>query len=561
MPIVPRYDRPQVQEQGFSNVQTSVPNNINQAGSGAQISQAINEGVRLFQEEKRKADDVATTDAYARLSTLKNNLEYDPNTGARTKRGQDAFGVIDDYSEKFDQGAEEIESNLKNEDQKAMFRQMRAKERLSLTKSLQGHVYNETIRFDNEATQSAITASLNDSVNNYKNQGSIQENIARQTALVDAYSERNGLSADGRKNMLLESHSQTYRSVLERMMTNGEDLLAKEYYSKIKGKMTAKDTIQVEKALEVSSVRGESQRKTDEIMLSSDTVTDGLAKARQIKDPELRDAVVSRVKSRFSELKAIEKQELDTLYLDAYQRLESNPNADPVDVIPPSVFSKLNAQQKTALYKVNDPGTDDVNTWDAFLNLTAQQMSSLSLSDFQTQYWAGMDVSHREKAADLWNTARNDMSDLKVDGFLTERNVIKNALINSDFYSVDKPSFEEKQTLVNFESQIDKQYQEFQRTKGRKPYPEEFQKMVDDELTKKVFVDDWFFDSQKLAADVKENERGDVYVPIKEIPEDALIQINNMAKEAGITLTKGKIEKIYGAAVLGDDKRVQELLR
>lgn len=563
MPTVPRFEEPQVQERALPSARFTPPSDIASFGGGQSTQRVVNSAISYLQEEKKKADDVATTEAYAKLSRFNNDLVYNQNDGVMTKRGKDAFGAFDEFGSRFDKGADEIEKTLSNEEQKAVFRNIRSKQRMAFENTLQKHVFQESRRFDEETTNAALSASLDDAVKNYQEPGKIQENIELQKALIASNAQRNGLPKEVVENQIAEVESKTHAAVIERMLTNDQDQLAKEYFNDIKKDMTGSDTVQVEKSLEAGTLRGESQRKTDEIMESATTVTEGLAKAREIKDTKLRDQVVSRVKSRFSELKALEKQELDQNYLSAYEYVQQSPTSDPLDVIPPSLFSKLSADQKTALYKLQTPGTDDANTWTSFTSLSPREIGALSLSDLQTNYWSGMNQEHRKQAVDLWNTAKKNVEDQKLNGFLSEKAQIKNTLISSGLYDVNKPKEEQKERLVAFENSLNKSFQEFERLKGRKPDPQEFQKLIDDQLTKKVFIEDGgfaFFDKEKLLVEVSEDERKDAYVPLKQIPQSAVDRIKGMAKQRGRTLTKSKLEKIYAAALLGDDDRVQELI-
>jgi len=563
MPTVPTYGNERVSESALPSVRFSVPNDIEAFGGGS-TQKTINTALSILQEEKRKADDVATTEAYSKLSRLKNDLIYNPKDGLNTRQGKNAFGAFDEFGSRFDKGADEIEKSLSNEDQKLMFRKMKLKEKTEFDGGVQRHVYQESVRFDNETTKSALSASLDDAVKNYQSPGKIQESIQLQKALIQANADRNGLPQEQLKAQLVEVESQTHKSVINRMLANGQDILAKEYFNGIKKKVTGSDSTEIERSLQTGTIKGESQRQTDRIMSSAGTVTEALAEARKIQDSDIRDSVVNRVKSRFAELKALEKKELDESYLQATEYLKTNSSSQPIDVIPPSLFSKLTADQKRALYSYNIPGTDDANSWVSFLELSPQEMATLSLSDFQTQYWAGLNQEHRKQATDLWNTAKKNTDDAKLNGLLSDKARIKNTLISTGLYDVQTKGRRDKVRLIQFENAVDKQFQDFERSKGRKPYPEETQKMIDDLITKKVFVEDavfMFFDKEKRIVELSESDRNEAYVPMKDIPQTAIDRIKGMAKQRGVALTKDKIQKIYAAAIIGNDDRIEELLR
>lgn len=560
MPRVPGYSR-QIQEGGLPNARFTPSSNIESFGGGQSFQKVTNAATQFIQNKMQEADDIATTEAYANAVKAKNDLIYNPETGAMTRTGKNAIGSVESYTDQYNSELDNIGKGLANDRQRMAFNKIRLQQTSELYSTLQRHEFQEHAKYDQETTKTAITASMDDAIKNYQNPGKISESISTQIDAIERHGKRSGLPPESIKQQKQRAVSATHSGIIGRMLDNGQDQLAKAYYEEAKKDITGEDASKIEKSLEVGTLRGDAQRKTDEIMEKASTLTEGLSLARAIKDPTLRDEVVSRVKNRFSELKGLEKQELDQSYLKAYEYVSQNPNRNPIDVIPPSVFSKLSSDQKRAIYNIQTPGTDDANTWISFTSLSSREMASLSLSDLQTQYWSGMNESHRKQATDLWYTSKRNVDDAKVNGFLSEKATIKNSLISSGYYDIEKPSEEQKKRLVQFESFVDKKYQEFERTKGRKPYPEEFQKMVDEELTRKVFVDKFWSNPKQLALEVSEDDRGKVFIPYKQVPQIAIDRIKTIAKQRGITVTKSKIEQIYGASVMGDDERVEELLR
>lgn len=561
MPRVPTITDNRVQERGLPNQRFSVSTNAETFGAGA-AKESVNSFSQYAIEERKKADQLAVLDADRQLSEFETNILYSSDKGVLNKKGKDAFGSVDYANQEFQKKVGEIEKGLSGDEQKLRFKQMANSRYKTINSTVQKHMASEAANYDEQVTTAYIANEQDAAALNYFDKDRVGLSLFRQQASLIEQKERNGLPEEWLKYKIGEAKSKTHTSVIERMLANDDYTQAQEYFSEHKDDIDSKSISSVEKALKVGKLRGDSQKKTDEIMASADTVSDGLARAREIEDPEIRDEVAKRVKSRFAEQKLLEKKDLDRLYLNAYEQLKQNPSGDPLDVIEPGVFSKLSSEQQKALYSVNTPGKDDENSWISFMDLNPKEMAGLSLSDFQTKYWSGMNEDHRKQATQLWNTAQKNQNDIKLKSILSNKERIKNSLVQSGLYNAEKASMEEKERLISVQNAVDKSYQEFQETKKRDPYPEEVQKMIDDELMRKVFVKRSFWtDPSKLRSELKEDEKGRAYVPYKKIPTLALEKIKQIASIRGKKLTKENAEKIYGATLVGDSERVEELLR
>ena len=113
----------------------------------------------------------------------------------------------------------------------------------------------------------------------------------------------------------------------------------------------------------------------------------------------------------------------------------------------------------------------------------------------------------------------------------------------------------------DFYSAIESAKREFMDKNKREPQRAEFQKIVDDVAINKVFVSKIGFDSEKPVYALTDDERRKSYVPYKNIPQNAVSKIKQLAMRRGTKLTSEKVEQIYAASLLNDDARIEELLK
>jgi hypothetical protein len=244
MPTVPTYGDNVVRQRPYPDARVT-PSAPAEAFGGGRASEEritnaavglIDTGQQLYLHEKKKADDLATTDAYNKTLQLKNDLFWNPQSGAMTRRGKDAFGVVDEYGSKFDEAADQIQSSLSNNEQRDMYEKMRLHVKTELLDQLEKHTFQESKAYDDQTTEAGINAQRDNAVLNYNDPAAVAGSLNMQKALLVAHAQRNGLSedSDAVKEKLSQVTSATHAAVMERMLFNGQLGLAQNYYKTLK---------------------------------------------------------------------------------------------------------------------------------------------------------------------------------------------------------------------------------------------------------------------------------------------------------------------------------------
>jgi hypothetical protein len=341
-PVVPR--------RGVGYTPSTITPTLNPAGAftpptPVDIGPAAQEIRRQVEEHQQKADETAFIGADAQLTQLSNSLLYDPKTGALSRRGLDAQAIHDPTIEAWQKGVSQIEMGLQPHQRESFKNRVDARAG-EFDRVIMEHVRREM----NTATADAASANLDAErtavLHNYADPLRISAGIAHQKAILTVAGDNLGWSPELTQQKIAEAVSQIHSDVLSRMIASGNDLSASKYFQAHVNELEPAALIELQKHVDMSSLRGESQRRTDSIVQSTATLGGALTEARKIEDPELRDATEQRI-SRYYELKAADdRQQREEAFDRAGQLLEQTHD---IDKIPPGIFLRLSVEERLQL--------------------------------------------------------------------------------------------------------------------------------------------------------------------------------------------------------------------
>lgn len=474
--------------QGTPNVRVSGRNAPVEAFGGGEVAQRAtaqfgNQVMQMAREEKAKADDVATMEAYAKTVQLRNRLMYDPKSGAMNRKGKDAFGVGEEYGAQFAQGADEIEQSLTNDDQRAMYQKIRMREGMDLDQNLTKHTFQEARSYEQQTFESTLAATREDAVMNYQDPGKVQAALSMQKTLVMEQAQRMGMSPEAAMMAVKESESKTHEGVLQRMLANGQDLAASDYYKNIKGSLTAEDTVQVERALEEGTLRGESQRQAMAITSKHGGLQGALAEVDKIQDPKIQDATRDRVKQRFAEREQAKNYAQEQAFHSAYSIAEKTRSKDD---IPPGLWASMSPQQKSAVdaYLAKDNIATD---WGEYYNLKTMagspQLRDKFLKTDLMEYRHKLGDSEFKELVNAQNEGRKGKTDT-LDGFQTDQQIVNGALSAAGIDPTPNYGSKDAKRVDDFRRRVDQEVKKMQEETGKKVTNEQMDGIVNNLLMK-----------------------------------------------------------------------------
>lgn len=517
----------------------------------------------IYQDEKRKADEIAVLDANRELVEFETDLLYNPETGLLNKRGRDAFQASEATLQQFTDKIGEIETRLGNDEQKLAFRRSSSSRQVNMDRTVQRHVAKERTEFDKTVTDNFIANERASAVANYNDDDRVQQSIDNQINALLEHKDRNGLPLEWLQRRITEATSQTHVAVIERMLANEEDLSASRYFKDNKDEITGADIAKVERSLAEGSLRGESQRRSDTILAQTSNRLDALAKARTIRDPKVRDATEERINRFFSVQKQAEAERRQELFLQASRILEQN--GGDLEGISPSMWTGMDDAQRKALRAtvrtVRDgiEPTQNDKRWLEFLDLSTTDLANMSQAELLTKFRPHLDDAHWNRANTLWADARSGKVTAKLSSTLTFKDRVDNSLRRSGIIDPNKTKAkftdEEATNYAQFEDVAAKAIEVFELTElggKRKATGTEQQKIIDELLIEKVFVEEWGRDPEKPIVLLTDDERAASYVPTDNIPIADRNFIENLIRSRGRRVTTDKVQRAYAQYLLGD---------
>ena len=525
MPDIPGYDSPKVAERGYAPARISEQAPLEAFGGGAAaagVSRAarglVDVAVDIGAKERENANQLAVLDADRRSSELETGVLYAPATlsdgkpnpkrGALTVQGKEAFGLPDTVMAEYDKESAKIEASLSNRQQKEAFRRLAQTRRLEVDRQLQRHVSQQIKKFDDDTVEAYLTNERNAAASNFGDPDRIGLAIALQRGAIADYAGRNGLPAEWIQAKGRDAESRTHIGVIDRMIATENYDGAKEYYAANKDGVAGLDAAGVEKAI-----------------------------------------------------KAADRARQDELFLEATNIVDRNRGQAPKDIVPG--WERLSLNERRALEARTKEVDNDDALWLSMNAMTAREVAAIDAVKFNTEYWPRLDTSHRERALELWKSARSGKGEAEFNSLRSDHELVLDSLRSAKVVPDGKLEGENAAKARAFEDNVDAAFKVYFHQTGKNPNDEQKQKIVHNLLLKKVFVDrSWTVDKPEPAAALSPEDLKKAYTPLSEIPARDRLQLVSLARAQGrirpdvpderaVVLLKKRIERAYAAAVAG----------
>jgi len=313
---------------------------------------------RVMEEERQRADNIALLKADNKISEWKNNRLFNTVDGAFTKKGADAMGLPEQVNDEFIALTSELEKDM-NDRQRARFAAVRSQHGTGLDLTLRRYQLEETNRYEADELEAKIKNSLSSGWSNAQDPKQVGIDLEAGTNAIKLHMKQMGAGPKTIEQKTLEFSSAMHSGVIERLVNSGQDMKASAYFDEVKGtgQLTGKALGDIEKALETGSLRGESQRKADEITATGKSYDEMIAEVKKIKDPKLQDATRERVE-HFDTKRDQQKREAEEVIVkNAYTIVERTKDWRSVPV---SEWQKMSPASRSMLRSVSEHLTEGV---------------------------------------------------------------------------------------------------------------------------------------------------------------------------------------------------------
>lgn len=531
MPIVPRLEQGSVQTRqlDLGRVDTRVD-------FASEVPQkALGQVAALAQQAKDQADTAEVMRADRELTDLEMKIQEE----ALSKRGKDAFGLPDQIKESFGSASEKIKESLYNDKQKALYEKLKSDKFTSINRTVQRHVAGEIKSYQDAETESYLKTQKDYALTNSYDPDKVGYSINSQIAALTAHANANGLGPEWVKQKTMDAESKTHAAVINKMIGDGNDVAAEEYYNKYKTGITGEELAQVNKEVEIATLRGKSQRTSDEIWSKGKSYAASIDDAKQIEDPKLRDAVIDRIGDLHRQKKIHEQDQMHELNLIATNIIDKTGD---YYKIPPSIIEKFSNTERASLQSYagmkregRSKMQDDIKTWGDLNTLKAAAPDKFLDIDFTNpQYLAQLTPSSIKSFMDDQNKLREGKAN---EGFMRQQQIVGDAIKSM---KIDKDSDD----ALLFNRIVDEQVQVFSQENGRKPSNQEL-RQITDELSVKVVTDKgWLWDTKKRKFQLTDKDAPQD-IEIDEIPKGKIDQIKSFLLKKGKQATEKNIKELY----------------
>ncbi len=295
-----------------------------------------------IERERVKANQIAVTSVAASLHEAAGQLEID----AQTKRGNDAFELPTVTKAAYEKRADELAATLTNDEQRQAFQMERLQRGVTLNMTVQRHVAKERQAYDDGETKAYTDGAKSAAIANALDPVRVAADMDRGAAAVAAWADRRGMGKVEADAAIAAYRSETHVGVIGNLLDGEHDKQAKAYFEEVEDQIDGETRGKLKKAIEESTLRGESQQKEDEIWAATKGDPDAaLEAARKIKDPKLRDAVEQRVDQRIAEADRKKRRDTENTMVDAANRIDKGG----LKSVPATVWMNLSVADRQEL--------------------------------------------------------------------------------------------------------------------------------------------------------------------------------------------------------------------
>ena len=441
-------------------------------GSQAKATMKMSEG---FGELANKAlklseqiDETKMVEMSNKLSQWEENNLYNKDTGYYYMNGKDAVGKSTEVMKNFDEFVNDYKSqnrvSFKNQ---ARMDSIIAAKKARITQGVNAHDFQQTTAWAETEGKTGIDNAIKGMINSRNNPQEMNTHLDSALQIVDWQGGLQKLDADTINAKKQEIKSNAYSAVLESYIGEGS-LKAGEYFNQHKNEINPKLHAKYIASIKSEEMKYNARTTATNIIASAKDEEDAIKKAENIKDVNLSDMVVSRIKRHYSDeqhYKDLEqKNALNSFYNKAVEAAQNGTSLSYDDI--PNI---LDPQDKLSLMNyVNKSGQpeDDGEIWESLYDMSVNNAQGFVKEDLNkyrgflsdSQYQSFKKKQEEIKAGKFYSNIKDDDEMIK--------SALKSIGLSSD--GKQKSAFSEIRALTR----------EFEARKGRKITDEELQNIT-----------------------------------------------------------------------------------
>lgn len=235
-----------------------LPDEAPEQAFGGDVSRAIgNVGDVMQQHYDAAMSQVRQSqfaDADNQIQALTLNLTHNPQTGAFTKQGKNAFGLAQQYLPQFDQASQQILANTPDGRVRQQLQGQVQRYRMQLSEQLDAHEMEQHRQFNINTANSSIDLAMQAARQNYNHPDILQSNLDKVDGSLATLASANGWGDEQFQQAQHQAHAQLYTGVLHDMLSDGKVELAQTLLSHIRPELTDQEAQTADAAISAGQV-------------------------------------------------------------------------------------------------------------------------------------------------------------------------------------------------------------------------------------------------------------------------------------------------------------------
>jgi len=520
-------------------------------GTAARLAGGI--AANAFEAERQHADQVALLNAERQLAEWENKAIYDPTTGALQRKGKDSFTLPEELAAEFDKVAGEVEKTMSTDRQRIAFNRIKAQRGLSLDLTARRHVFGEMQRYEAEELEGFLENTQNAAIANALDPRRVSEELTRAVTKVRTHGPTLGLGPEQIEKQVEAVTTKIHVGVLDRLLALDKDKAAKIYFEETRDQIKGEALARVEKALEEGSLRGEGQRKADEIIAAGGTIAEQRATVKSIADPELRDQVQQRVEHEIIMKERAQREADEAVQTAAYNILDQTGD---VSRIPPAQWASFDGGTKSAMRSYAEhvargvPVQTDLPTFYRLIQMAGNDPDAF-LKENMLAYKAKLDEAEFKQLAGLQlsiKAGNTKAAEKDLSGFRTKDQIITDTLATFGIKTDAKAGSPEEKAIAQLRRNLDIQVEAQQALTGKQPSNQDIQAMLDRMLSTTVETKgSWWglWPWADAGYNFRDQTKRVVDMTIKDVPAQARTQIEEALRKANRPVSDATVLGLY----------------
>lgn len=504
------------------------------------------------QVQRTKQDQIAVLEASNQLSAWRANRLYHPETGLlQTRKGKDAFGLPEEVTAEYEQVSNQIAGTLSTDEQREAFARVQATTRDAVRMATYEHVDRQMTQFADAQAKAGVALAASEAIQFAGQPLLVNRALTTGAAIIKDHLQ--GQSPEAVNEALQSFTTGVHTGIIDKLLTANQDRAAQVYYDETKTQISGEAQARIEKALEVGSLRGESQRAADAIRQAGGTPAEQIEQARQITDPELRDETETRVRQDLARDRAAADQAHEDVMVNAASLIEKTHR---YDAIPPSDIATMTVGERAGLRayaKSLQPGESAIET-DLVAYYNLQRLASDDPESFKklnlTTYLHKLGKTEFKEIVNLQSDMRaaKPKAEAALDGFRTNQQILDDTL---QLAGIDTSNTKEAREsgavaeVAKIRKTLDDKVQALQRLTGKPATNADVQQLADDLLKTIVLEQGGWANILPGGAPFYPVTTRVVHLTVADIPKRDREQVEQALRDAGRPVTPEAVVNLY----------------